>query len=77
MRYSLTKKAEKQLLDVPAAIRRAFGKQVNLLVSNFRHPSLDAKRYKETNQARVNLSWRFYFDIEGDCYVITRVCKHL
>jgi len=42
---------------------------VKLLVENFRHPSLRAKKYEDSApiwQARVNRDWRFYFLITGD-----------
>lgn len=49
------------------------------LLENLHHPSLRAKKYDEANdrwQARVNRSWRFYFIIEGDTYVILDVIPH-
>ena len=54
-------------------MQKAFDKQTKLLVENFRHPSLQAKKYDEREsawQARVNLHWRLYFLIEGDTYLI-------
>jgi plasmid maintenance system killer protein len=64
------------LKDAPVAVRKAFYKQVSLLVQNLHHPSLHAKKYDESNdrwQARVNKNWRFYFRIIGDTYRILRV----
>jgi plasmid maintenance system killer protein len=49
------------------------------LVENLRHPSLHAKKYDESEdlwQARVNRSWRFYFNIVGDTYVIRDIIPH-
>ena len=43
------------------------------------HPSLHAKKYDESTglwQARVNRSWRFYFTIEGDAYVLHTIIAH-
>jgi mRNA interferase RelE/StbE len=54
----------KALEDAPAAVRKAFFKQVKFLEQNLHHPSLRAKKYDEANdrwQARVNKDWRFYF----------------
>lgn len=76
MRYILAKKFQKQYAKAPDTIKTAFDKQLALLLQNSRHPSLDAKVYKDTNQARVTLSWRFYYDVEGDCYIITAITKH-
>jgi hypothetical protein len=43
------------------------------------HPSLRAKKYSEGEdkwQARVNKSWRFYFKIVGDTYLIEDITPH-
>jgi hypothetical protein len=69
----LTPAAVRSYVGAPAAVRKAFDKQVRLLVDNLHHPSLHAKKYDESDdlwQARVNRSWRFYFNIVGDTYVI-------
>lgn len=76
MRFALTARAEKNYVKAPIRIQRAFDKQVKLLCDNPRHPSLDAKPYKDTHQARVTLSWRFYYDIDEDLYVVTSITKH-
>ena len=63
----------------PEHIQRAFDKQVHLLLENFSHPSLRAKKYDESQglwQARVTLDWRFYFTIEGDTYVLHEIRRH-
>jgi mRNA interferase RelE/StbE len=60
-------------------VRKAFDKQAKLLLENLHHPSLRAKKYDETKdiwQARVNRSWRFYFMIDDDTYIITRLIPH-
>lgn len=46
-----------------------FDKQLEFLLSNLRHPSLQAKKYDEARdiwQARLDRNYRFYFQIEGD-----------
>lgn len=56
-----------------------FDKQLGLLLSNMRHPSLRAKKYDEARdiwQARVDDDYRFYFKIEGDTYRILAVRHH-
>ena len=65
--------------DAPAEVCKAFFKQIKLLEQNLRHPSLKAKKYDESQdlwQARVNKSWRFYFKIESDTYIIARIVPH-
>jgi hypothetical protein len=54
-------------------------KQLQLLAENFRHPSLQAKKYDESRgiwQARVNRDWRFYFKTEGEIYYLIDVITH-
>ena len=51
------------LAGAPPSIQRAFEKQLALLLTNPRHPSLRAKKYEEARgiwQARVTRDWRFY-----------------
>jgi mRNA-degrading endonuclease RelE of RelBE toxin-antitoxin system len=67
------------LEEAPAAVRKAFFKQVKLLEQNLRHPSLRAKKYDEAAdrwQARVSKNWRFYFKIIDDTYLITELIPH-
>ncbi len=63
----------------PRSVQRAFEKQARLLVENLRHPSLRAKKYDEARgiwQARVTRSWRFYFSIEGETYLLHDIISH-
>ena len=63
----------------PSAVRRAFDKQSGLMLQDLHHPSLRVKKYNEAEglwQARVNRSWRFYFRIDGDAYVLTDIIPH-
>ena len=79
MKRLLTPTAVRDYSGAPASVRKAFDKQAGLLAENLHHPSLRAKKYDETKdiwQARVNRSWRFYFTIEDDTYIITRLIPH-
>lgn len=79
MRVLFSERAVEALEDAPAAVQRAFFKQVRFLASNLQHPSLRAKKYDEAQdlwQARVNRDWRFYFTISGDTYRIEDVIPH-
>ncbi|MBZ5625631.1 MAG: hypothetical protein LAQ69_44100 [Acidobacteriia bacterium] len=63
----------------PKEIRDAFDKQSLLLIKNLRHPSLRAKKYDEGKdrwQARVTGSWRFFFKIDGDTYILQDITRH-
>jgi hypothetical protein len=63
----------------PKAVREAFDKQAQLLLLNLHHPSLHAKKYDEARdlwQARANYSWRFYFRIVGNVYLMDEIKQH-
>ena len=65
--------------DASPLVRKAFQKQVKLLLENLQHPSLRAKKHDPSRgiwQARVNRNWRFYFLIQGDCYVLLDIMAH-
>jgi len=65
--------------DSPIATQRAFDRKLDLLLKNLRHPSLHAKKYDEGRgiwQARVTLSWRFYFTVEADAYHLHDIIPH-
>jgi hypothetical protein len=48
MTASYSKRFLKQYAAAPAAARKAFDKQVGLLLENLNHPSLHAKKYDES-----------------------------
>ncbi|MBZ5619438.1 MAG: hypothetical protein LAQ69_12050 [Acidobacteriia bacterium] len=70
---------DRSLRQAPAAVQRAFWKQVGFLLSNSNHPSLRAKKYQGADdvwQARVNRDWRFYFRIIDDKYCLVDITAH-
>ena len=79
MRLIHTARFERDYSDAPPDVQRAFDKQERFLADNLQHPSLHAKKYNESMglwQARVNRSWRFYFAIVGDAYVLHTIIAH-
>jgi mRNA-degrading endonuclease RelE of RelBE toxin-antitoxin system len=79
MKRLLTPTLVRDYAGAPASVRKAFHKQARLLIENLHRPSLRAKKYDEASdvwQARVNRSWRFYFTIKDDTYIITRLISH-
>lgn len=79
MKATYSKRALDALDDAPPAVRKAFFKQVALLVQDLSYPSLHAKKFDENQdvwQARVNKGWRFYFTIAGDTYIIENITPH-
>ncbi len=56
---------DQSLQAAPEEVQRAFWKQAAFLLTSLNHPSLRAKKYNSPAgvwQARVNRSWRFYFN---------------
>jgi hypothetical protein len=45
MRLRFTERADKDYAQLPLAVRKVFAKQIDLLLANFRHPSLRAKKF--------------------------------
>jgi mRNA interferase RelE/StbE len=79
VRVRFTDRADKDYAAFSADVRKAFGKQLEFLLANLRHPSLRAKKLEGSEdlwQARVNRSWRFYFKIDGDEYAIIGILPH-
>jgi mRNA-degrading endonuclease RelE of RelBE toxin-antitoxin system len=79
MRVRFTNRADKDYAVLSKTARKAFGKQLEFLLVNPRHPSLWAKKLEGSDdlwQARVNRSWRFYFKIDGDEYAIIGIVPH-
>jgi mRNA-degrading endonuclease RelE of RelBE toxin-antitoxin system len=79
VKLRFTERADKDYAALRPEIRKAFAKQLTFLLNHLGHPSLHAKKYDESRdiwQARVNRSWRFYFVIRGDEYVILSITPH-
>lgn len=79
MKVRFTGRADKDYAALRPEVRKAFAKQLAFLLNQLGHPSLHAKKYDEAKdiwQARVNRSWRFYFVIRGDEYVILSIIPH-
>ncbi len=79
MRLLRTKHFVRNYSKAPQEVQRAFDKQSAFLLHNLHHPSLRAKKYDEAKnlwQARVNDSWRFYFVIRDDEYILTSMIPH-
>jgi len=79
MKLFYTDRFRRSYEDAPEQVQRAFAKQARLLAADLRHPGLHAKKYDAANdiwQARVNRSWRFYFQISGDTYYLLDIIPH-
>jgi mRNA-degrading endonuclease RelE of RelBE toxin-antitoxin system len=79
MRAIYGPKFKKNLAKFPKFIQKKADKQIIYLCSNLLHPSLRAKKYKESEgiwQARVDDNVRFYFKIEEDTYILIDIKYH-
>jgi len=79
MKWVLAERAMRDYRSASSEVQRALDKQLRLLAQNLNHPSIHAEKYDETRgiwQGRVNRSWRFYFSIDGDTYIILAVIAH-
>ena len=79
MKHLITKPFARDYIKLPERIQTAMDKQIKLLLSNPKHPSLNIKkmkRFKDIWEARVTGSYRFAFHIEKDTYILRRVGTH-
>lgn len=79
MTASFTLRFHRQYKKLSEDRQAKFDKQLAFLISNLRHPSLRAKKYDEANdiwQARVDDGYRFYFQIEGETYLLLSIIPH-
>lgn len=72
MRLGFSKKAEKGYQKLPLRIQKKADKQFSLLIKNYRHPSLRARKMvNDIFEARIDFHYRFTFQIGERIYVLT------
>ena len=74
-----TRRARKDFAGLSPQLKAQMRKQLALLQSDLRHPSIDAKKYGGVDdiwQGRVNRDYRFYFQIIDDAYHILTIIPH-
>jgi mRNA-degrading endonuclease RelE of RelBE toxin-antitoxin system len=79
MTASFPLRFRKQYQKLPEGRKTKFDKQLAFLLSNLRHPSLRAKKYDGANdiwQVRVDDDYRFYFQIDGETYILLSIIPH-
>ena len=80
MRVARSPRFLRNFSSLPELIQKKFNKQLFYLLSDFRHPSLRTKKFDETQgiwQARVDDHFRFYFQMDGDIYILVNILPHL
>ena len=79
MKLFFTKTFVRDYRKLPEQLQEAVDKQLELLLSNSRHPSLNIKKMNDPRdiwEGRVTASYRFTFHMESDTYVLRRVGTH-
>ena len=79
MKLAFTKTFVRDYRKLPQDIRKLTDKQLGLLLSNPKHPSLNLKKMKDPRdiwEGRISLSYRFTFQTVEDVYLSRKVGTH-
>jgi mRNA-degrading endonuclease RelE of RelBE toxin-antitoxin system len=63
----------------PPAVRKQADRKLLYLAQDITHPSLRVKRvrkYKHVYEGRINMDFRFLFQITTDGYILLRIGRH-
>lgn len=78
MRLNISPRAERQLSKLPKSIQKKAKRQFDSLITNYRHPSLHTRKMGGSSnfEARIDIHYRFAFQIEADIIYILIVGPH-
>ena len=79
MKLLFTKNFVRDYRKLPQMIQAAVDKQLELLLSNPQHPSLNIKKMNDPRniwEGRVTVSYRFTFQVQDDIYILRKVGTH-
>lgn len=79
MKLQTTRTFDRDYAHLPAAMRERVDKQLALLLSNPRHPSLGLKRIVGTEslwEVRITRSYRLTLQVAGDTFILRRLGPH-
>ena len=79
MKIEITKTFIQEYRKLPAGIQKITDKNLALLLSNSKHPSLHVKKMNDPRniwEGRVTDSYRFTFQIKGDTCFLRRIGTH-
>jgi mRNA-degrading endonuclease RelE of RelBE toxin-antitoxin system len=79
MRLLFTKNFVRDYRKLPQEIQQAVDKQLEILLENARHSSLNVKKMndpREIWEGRITGGYRFTFQIESDIYIMRKVGTH-
>ena len=79
MKLLFTKTFTRDYRKLPQRIQKTADKQIELLLSNRNHPSLNIKKMQDPKniwEGRVTESYRLTFQIKGDSYIMRKIRTH-
>jgi mRNA-degrading endonuclease RelE of RelBE toxin-antitoxin system len=79
MQIRATEHFKKSFRDLPEKIKTKFNRQIEMLISNFQHPSLHTKKMKGHAyvwEGRVDIQYRFTFQIDQDVLILRKIGHH-
>jgi len=79
MKLLFTKTFVRDYRKLPSDIQETVDKQLDLLLSNQRHTSLNIKKMNDPRniwEGRITASYRFTFQIKNDIYILRKVGTH-
>jgi len=79
MKFSFTKNFVRDYRKLPQEIQKTVDKQLEMLLENPTHPSLNLKKMQDPRgiwEGRVTYAYRFTFQIEDDTYILRKVGTH-
>ena len=79
MKLLFTKNFVRDYRKLPQGIQQTVYKQLEVLLENAKHPSLNVKKMNDPRniwEGRVTSGYRFTFQIEGDVYILRKVGTH-
>ena len=78
MKITIAPEAAGQLSKLPKPIQKKANKQFTFLLTNYRHPSLRARKMgdSKTYEARIDIHYRFTFQIEEENIYILIIGPH-
>ena len=79
MKVQTTRPFDQDYVGLPEELKERVDKQLALLLTNPRHPSLRLKRIRGTAdiwELRVTRAYRLTLQVAGDTYILRRVGPH-
>ena len=79
MKVQTTRPFDQDYVGLPEELKERVDKQLALLLTNPRHPSLRLKRIRGTAdiwELRVTRGYRMTLQVAGDTYILRRVGPH-